>query len=181
MVGKVSFASNYPGRLNAIAGITHMGPLMAPDCEGDVSDDGRHLAELRLLENLRSHRGALATLLEECSGHWGFQDPVYRYYHQSYKVYWVQERTLRMVGALQQLAPERPLHPGFREIVEQGTGKMFTLSDNLTWASTTRPILEAFFHARFFLEVAVDYAALGEPPAVLPSGYAALLHLYGLR
>lgn len=42
-------------------------------------------------------------------------------------------------------------------------------------------ILEAFFHARFFLEMAVRYATLPECPNPLPSGYAALLSLYGLR
>lgn len=45
----------------------------------------------------------------------------------------------------------------------------------------TRPILEAFFHARFFLEMAVRYADLQAPPQPLPSGYAALLYLFGLR
>ena len=34
---------------------------------------------------------------------------------------------------------------------------------------------------RFFLEMAVRYADSAEPPHVLPSGYAALLYLYGLR
>jgi hypothetical protein len=33
----------------------------------------------------------------------------------------------------------------------------------------TRPILEAFFHARYFLEMAVRYADLETPPEVLPS------------
>jgi hypothetical protein len=45
----------------------------------------------------------------------------------------------------------------------------------------TRPILEAFFHARFFLEMAVRYAHIEAPPQLLPSGYAALLYLFGLR
>jgi len=47
---------------------------------------------------------------------------------------------------------------------------------------TTRPILEAFFHARDFLEMAVRYGRrLDAPPRVLPSGWAALLELHGLR
>jgi hypothetical protein len=65
--------------------------------------------------------------------------------------------------------------------VAEGTGKEFTFKDNQAWLPVTRPILEAFFHARFFLEMAVRYAPLDAPPAVLPSGYAALLYLYGLR
>ena len=85
------------------------------------------------------------------------------------------------MSVLESLAPDRPLNPWFRQIVEQGTGKSFKQDDNADWTRITRPILEAFFHARFFLEMAVRYATLWEPPLSLPSGYAALLHLYGLR
>jgi hypothetical protein len=66
-------------------------------------------------------------------------------------------------------------------IVEQGTGKSFKRADNAHWPTVTRPILEAFFHAKFFLEMAIRYAALHDPPTPLPSGYAAVLYLYGLR
>ena len=138
-------------------------------------------AEAALLEKFRSRRGELAALLEECSSHWGFEDPIYRFFHQSFKVYALQGETVRIVRGLESLAPDRPLNPWFRLIVEQGTGKSFTQADNADWTTVTRPILEAFFHARFFLDMAVRYATLPEPPNPLPSGYAALLHLYGLR
>ena len=82
---------------------------------------------------------------------------------------------------LASLAPDRPLNPWFREIVDAGTGKRFKSEGNAEWTRVTRPILEAFFHARFFLEMAIRYADLGTLPNPLPSGYAALLHLYGLR
>jgi len=65
--------------------------------------------------------------------------------------------------------------------VEAGTGKTFRLEDNAQWTAITRPILEAFFHARFFLEMASRYGSIQKPPQLLPSGYAALLDLYGLR
>lgn len=141
----------------------------------------RRASELSLLASLWSQHTELKTLLDECSGHWGFEDPVYRFYHQSFKVYYLQERTLRIVAALEQLAPGCALHPWFREIVEQGTGKVFKTADNNNWTPVTRPILEAFFHATFFLKMAVQYSELQEPPEFLPSGYAALLYLYGLR
>jgi hypothetical protein len=69
----------------------------------------------------------------------------------------------------------------FLEIVALGTGHEFSLEHNSRWTEVTRPILEAFFHARFFPEMAVRYATLNSPPRPLPSGYAALLYLYGLR
>ncbi len=65
--------------------------------------------------------------------------------------------------------------------MDAGTGKRFKPEVDAEWTRVTRPILEAFFHARFFLEMAMRYADLGTPPNPLPSGYAALIHLYGLR
>jgi hypothetical protein len=53
---------------------------------------------------------------------------------------------------------------------------------NMNWERHTRPVLEAFFHAKFMLEMIVKYGkALECPPRLLPSGWAVLLHLYRLR
>lgn len=72
--------------------------------------------------------------------------------------------TSRVVNVLESLASGHPLNPWFRQIVEQGTGRAFKQDDNADWTRITSPILEAFFHARFFLEMAVRYATLLEPP-----------------
>jgi len=82
---------------------------------------------------------------------------------------------------LRELSSECELNSWFLEIVTAGTGKEFRVEDNETWTAVTRPILEAFFHARFFLEMAMRYHYLENPPQRLPSGYAALLYLYGMR
>jgi hypothetical protein len=67
------------------------------------------------------------------------------------------------------------------EIVRDGTGKTFKTQDNEKWLAVTRPIVEAFFHARFFLEMAVIYGRELETPRTLPTGWAAFLYLYDLR
>ena len=134
-----------------------------------------------LLKNLELYRGELIALLEVCASHWGFEDPIYRFYHQSFKVFGLQERTQAIVTLLRALAPDRPLSLRFLAIIEAGTEMEFKPEDNATWDAVTRPIVEAFFHARFFLEMAVRYSKLDQPPDPLPSGYAALLCLYGLR
>jgi hypothetical protein len=141
----------------------------------------RRALEAALLSAVHAQHEALKQLLDASSDHWGFEDPVYRFYHQSLKVFWLQQRTDTIVQQLSSLLPGRPLHPWFLEIVRRGTGKEFATSDNDRWTLVTRPIVEAFFHARFFLEMAVRYAKLETPPRPLPSGYAALLHLYHLR
>lgn len=140
-------------------------------------------AARELLANLKRDQARLAGSLERVSGHWGYEDPIYRFWHQSFKVYRLQDDTLSMVDALRGVSPGgRPLHPWFEQIVATGTGQRFELEHNRRWLKVTRPILEAFWHARFFVEMAVRYTPeLDEPPAVLPSGWAALLCLYELR
>jgi hypothetical protein len=114
--------------------------------------------------------------------HWGYEDGVYRYYHGSFKVYRLQDFTLEMTECLRSLAPDLSLNPMFTSIVTDGTGKVLTQDVNRAWEATTRPIVEAFFHARYFLEMAVRYGReLEHPPRLMPSGWAAVLELYGLR
>jgi hypothetical protein len=142
---------------------------------------GKRSAESELLRNLRVYRTDIEELLAKASDHWGYEDPIYRFYHHSFKVYSLQKQTEAMVDLLRKLLPERQLDSWFVEIVAAGTGKEFRLEDNQQWTVVTRPILEAFFHARFFLDMAARYKSLEQPPKILPSGYAALLSLYGLR
>lgn len=138
-------------------------------------------AERTLLRRMRDECTQLQSLLASASDHCGFEDPLYRFYHQSFKVFWLQSRTEAIVRQLASLLPDRPLNPMFLDIVRDGTGRTFTIADNQRWRPVTGPIVEAFLHARFFLEMAVRYAALDAPPSPLPSGYAALLYLYQLR
>ena len=139
-------------------------------------------AEQRLLANIKANRPALEALLERARSHWEYEDFVYRFYHQSFKVFGVQGMTLSIVKALHELLPEVPLNSWFRAIVDDGTGRTFGDETNATWVASTRAMLEAFFHARFMLEMVVKYGReLNEPPQMLPSGWAAVLYLYGLR
>ena len=144
------------------------------------SEDNRPAAQ-ELLRCLKAEVPMLEELLIRC-GHCGYEDPVYRFYHQSLKVYRLQDMTTEIVERLQSLAPGRPLNEWFMQIIKEGTGKAFSLQDNMNWLAVTRPILEAFFHARYFLEMAVKYGKeLDFTPQLLPSGWAAFLYLYDLR
>ena len=135
-----------------------------------------------LLANLKSAIVELEKLLEASNSHWIYEDGVYRFYHQSFKVYALQGSTTAIVAALQALAPGRNLNDAFLQIVKDGTGKTFDMEHNRRWLEVTRPIVEAFFHARYFLEMAVRYGKeMEKPPRLLPSGWAAFLYLYNLR
>ena len=135
-----------------------------------------------LLQSLKADLPALEPLLEEADYHWGFEDPFYRLYHQSWKVLALQSLTLRIVEALRKHDQGRGLNDWFLEIVAAGTGRHFSPEMNRDWLNETRPILEAFFHAKTFLALAVRYAkALDHAPRLLPSGWAAVLYLYNAR
>lgn len=136
--------------------------------------------EEELLKNVRKDLPQLEILLESALE--GSEDLVYRFYHQSFKVYRLQEFTEAIVKALRELLPGEELNGWFLEIVRGGTGKEFASADNARWPETTRPILEAFFHARYFLEMVVKYGKeLDSSPQIVPSGWAAVLHLYNMR
>lgn len=137
---------------------------------------------IALLATIKERLPELEAVLEQCSNHWGYEDPVYRFYHHSFKVYQLQDATEKIRDTLQSLAPDRALHPWFLEIVNSGLGKKWEPRHNSKWLEVTRPIVEAFFHARYFLQMAVTYGKqLSAPPSLLPSGWAALLYLYELR
>lgn len=144
-------------------------------------NDNRKLTN-SLLGNIKAELVRLEELLAKNSGEWTYQDPIYRYYHHSYKVYHLQEQTEEIVATLQRLMPDRKLNEMFLRIVAEGTGKQFKREDNLIWETITRPIVEAFLHARFFLEMACIHGRnLEESGQILPSRWAALLYLYNLR
>lgn len=135
-----------------------------------------------LLIAIKTRLDELAAMLELVSSHWHMEDSFYRFYHQSWKLYGLQSDTLKIVETLRALWPEKQLHPWFEEIIREGTGHEFSIKDNDNWLRRGRPILEAFFHARTMLELAVKYGReLDHAPRMMPSGWAALLELFSAR
>lgn len=142
-------------------------------------------AAQKLLENIKENLPELEALLEQIGeGSDPYEDGMYRFYHQSFKVYGLQHATLDVCKILDRmrLNPAWQLNPWFAEIVERGTREEFHSSHNENWPKHTRPIVEAFLHAQYFLKMAVKYGRkYDEPPEVLDYGWAALLELYKIR
>lgn len=135
-----------------------------------------------LLKRIKEQHSELKELLDECNDHWGYEDMIYRFYHQSHKVYRIQSLTDKIVSKLKGLQPDKKLNEWFEQIISEGTGIEFDNQHNKDWLKFTRPMIEAFFHSVYFLEAAVLYGKkLEYPPLLLPSGWAALLYLYDLR
>ena len=113
-----------------------------------------------------------------------YEDGIYRFYHQSFKVYNLQDFTSRATELFQSIAQttDNSLCRRYEEIVTWGTSAKFEMDHNEDWPRHTRPIVEAFLHAKYFVEMMVKYAReLDSAPTLLPSGWAAILELFQRR
>ena len=138
-----------------------------------------------ILKSIKKHLPDLNLLLEETPSHWGGEDLVYRFYHQSFKAYYLQEDTEKVVALFREIGENiglTKLNCSFEQIISEGTKKKFTLECNKRWLEETRPIVEAFFHTVHMLKMMVQYGeSLEEAPRMLPSGWATVLYLYNVR
>lgn len=149
----------------------------------DNGVDTRPEAQL-LFKTIKSKMEALGLLQKVCEEEWGGEEGVYRYYHHSFKVYRLQDLTMQIVGAIRGLHPEPSslLNPMFESIISEGTGKEWEHSHNLKWSLHTRPIVEAYLHAKWMLDMVIKYGKeLEAPPQLLPAGWATVLYLFNLR
>jgi hypothetical protein len=153
------------------------------------------LRQVELLSNIKAALPDLELLQQRLTQNWVDEEFLYRFYYQSFKVFIRKESTTEIYDALAALAPrstppdegassgERsPLNEWFTQIVTEGTSAAFELSMNDDWLTHARPVLEAYHHARQFLDLVVGYGKLLDaPPTSLPTGWAAVLMLFNLR
>ena len=146
------------------------------------SIEWREAEERKLLAASKQRLPELKALLAFASDHWHYEDPVYRFYHHSFKVYRAQATTLKIVESLRALAPHLELNPDFAEIIAAGTKAPSVSSGETGGPDPSRAMIEALFHARHALEMLCKYAEqLPAPPPALPSGWATVLYLYNIR
>jgi hypothetical protein len=152
------------------------------DIESERRWDAERRAHQALLDAIRMRLPQLEALLKVAIPE--YEDRLYRFYYQSNKVYYLQDDTARAAELFREIGREvgRPQNPWFERIVSEGTGVVFDVSHNDEWLLHTRPIVEAFLHAKYFLEMMIRYGReLEAAPDMLPSGWATVLTLYGLR
>ena len=82
---------------------------------------------------------------------------LYKFYSQSFKVYHLQDFTLKVHSLFKSIADATALqlHEGFEQIIAEGTGSTFDMSHNVDWLTHTRPIVEAFLHAKYMVEMMI--------------------------
>lgn len=138
--------------------------------------------QAEVLASIKAKLPQLEALLQDYQSENGYENFVYRFYHQSFKVYWYQETMQETLVLFREILPKgKKFCPYFEEIVNAGVGIEFDQSHNQNWTVHARPIVEAYLHLKYFLEMAVKYGkALDEPPSPMPYGYAALMELFGV-
>lgn len=143
-----------------------------------------------LLQNIKDRLPELEELLSKVTDHWNEEDLVYRFYHTSFKVYHIIALTEEIDTVLTELAPYEKGHDKYnnmskcyRRIIEEGAAVGdFQTANNRAFQFIMGPSLTAFWHAKYFLTMAVKYGTkYDEAPHSLHSGWAALLHLYKMR
>jgi reverse gyrase len=153
--------------------------------ENEANRPTHHIEGQKLLEAIKKNLPELEERLKKAKGHWQGEDGFYRFYHGSLKVYFLQKETINIVKLINKVrldAQLEHLNDQFAEIIYEGTTKTFDLEHNKNWGTHTRPILEAFFHAREMLTYMVKYGkSLDIAPNTLPSGWASVLYLFKLR
>ncbi len=139
-----------------------------------------------LLKNIKKDMSSLEEILKEVNSHWASEDLIYRYYHGSFKVYRIQFLTQKLCSALERISPhdgKKTFNSQFSKIISEGaSGISWKLKHNREWDKICRPFLEAFFHSRYFLEMAIKYGKKYDAaPTIIDAGWAALLELYNTR
>jgi hypothetical protein len=136
----------------------------------------------QLLEAIKARLPELERLLSAFQSM--YEDGIYRFYHHSFKVYQFQGLTMKAMETFREIGktPEGKLCDWLEQIVGAGTGKVWEADHNSNWLFHTRPIVEAFLHAKYFLEMMIKYGReLDSAPTVLPFGWAAILEVYNQR
>lgn len=143
----------------------------------------KHEAQLKLADELLVKIKCEQSTLEVLVRSFEKSEPefIYRFYHQSFKVFGYKELIKYSVQFFENLSP-RPLNDWYRQIVDDGLSQEFSDSTNSNWLAETRPLLEAFWHTCYFAKQMHSAAnSLETAPEILPYDWAAVLYLYDLR
>ena len=150
--------------------------------EISAAHEKRHALALELLRSIKDRRHEIISHLNVFKKE--EPDLIYRFYHQSFKAFIMVDIIRRSDELFESLAPESTkLNSWYVKITQAALSKKFDFNTtNQKWLEETLPISQAFWHSKYFLEQMLAAADdIDEAPQILPSGWAAVLYLYGLR
>jgi hypothetical protein len=137
-----------------------------------------------LLARIKAHLPGLDEWMEDARDEWGVENAVYRFYHQSNKVFGYQsdiesgDKIIRSIGG-----ESDPPTYWYRQIVAAGTGRQMGETTNQNWFEETHAIVAALLHVAHLIALLAryghEYDSVPENP--IPVGWATLLELFELR
>jgi hypothetical protein len=137
----------------------------------------------KLLHLIKINKKELRRIIKEISKNDLFENHMYRFYSESYKVIHIRDQVIRMIELLKKLAPEGyKLNEKFNEIIAGiEYDKNLDEEDFQNEISKSRQYTEALFHCKFLLENSIKYGrSLRKAPEILPYGWACLISLYNI-
>jgi hypothetical protein len=109
-----------------------------------------------LLARIEQRLPEIEELLAEAEDRRGEEDGVYRFYHRSFKVFGLQDFVKTAFKLIQEIGgADDPPCEWYCQIVKEGTEHHFNEKTNAEWLQQTRPILEAFWHTKYFVSMMV--------------------------
>jgi hypothetical protein len=153
---------------------------------GEIREERERMIQ-KLFASIKENKDVIHKLYEANCGH-VYEDRIYRFYHYSFKVFYLQDSISDIVQFLEKINPrpidcEHRFNKWFSDIVE-GAKKEgeFKMSYNKNFPSHARPIVEASFHCKYFVDMLGSIATKDESPdGMISSAFAAVLELYNLR
>ena len=138
--------------------------------------------ENQLLLNIKANYNSLEELLNEINSDFVSENYIYRFYHGSIKVMGFKVLIKQICDLLEKISPHKCnkiRNIQFLKIINDGLNVTWDSNKNLDWMEVTNPLLGGFFHAKYFLEMAVKYGKRNDLNSDFPDfGWAALLSLY---
>ena len=140
-----------------------------------------------LLANIKKNRKKIKFLLKVVNDREGeYEGKVYRFYHYSFKVYHLHMIIKPIIEVLRACDPKpvKQFCVFFQTILNDaemvGAWKE---EHNKEWLKYTRPIVEAFLHAKYMLEMAdlCDKLYRRAPRGFIDQKWGSLLELYEIR
>jgi hypothetical protein len=137
---------------------------------------------LEKLDGSVSSHGCRRWKLEElaCDLEESEEDGVYRFYHGSNKVFFLQDPVKEAFTLIKEIGGESdPPNFEYARIVEAGTAHQFSETTNENWEAETKPILDASSHTKYSINMMVKYAKeLETVESPLEPGVVAVLYLW---
>jgi hypothetical protein len=168
---------------------------MSESSDKEPTPEDRYLKKMRGIIRSHTHQERINTLflrikarlpeleqlardLEEAE-----EDGVYRFYHGSNKVFFLRDPVKAAFTLIKEIGGEDdPPNFEYARIIGAGTAHQFGETTNENWDAETKPILEAFWHTKYFIGMMVKYGKeLETVESPLEPGMAAVLYLFELR